>query len=203
MKKVGRQKCRPTCSFTGRVDWIRTSDPLTPSQVRSVAALLEVCKRRSAAWCRGPSLAGIYDKRKFLVTVGRRCAIFISRKRVVAQLGSALDWGSRGRWFESSPPDQKFRGQGICPDLFAPSLHQGIPILHQACTKLRPHLAPKRESASGSWFGGVANNWILGTLVQSVCAHHTVLYWQLHMLKAIYRIQTHLRFVMFSARAGV
>ena len=26
--------------------------------------------------------------------------------RVVAQFGSALDWGSRGRWFESSPPDQ-------------------------------------------------------------------------------------------------
>jgi hypothetical protein len=24
----------------------------------------------------------------------------------VAQPGSALDWGSRGRWFESSHPDQ-------------------------------------------------------------------------------------------------
>ena len=29
----------------------------------------------------------------------------------MAQLGSALDWGSRGRWFESSRPDQKFAGQ--------------------------------------------------------------------------------------------
>lgn len=27
--------------------------------------------------------------------------------RDVAQFGSALDWGSRGRWFESSRPDQK------------------------------------------------------------------------------------------------
>ena len=25
--------------------------------------------------------------------------------RVVAQPGSALVWGARGRWFESSPPD--------------------------------------------------------------------------------------------------
>jgi hypothetical protein len=32
----------------------------------------------------------------------------IKSKRVVAQLGSALDWGSRGRWFKSSPPDQNF-----------------------------------------------------------------------------------------------
>lgn len=26
-------------------------------------------------------------------------------RRAVAQLGSALEWGSRGRWFESSRPD--------------------------------------------------------------------------------------------------
>ena len=26
-------------------------------------------------------------------------------QRVVAQPGSALAWGARGRWFESSPPD--------------------------------------------------------------------------------------------------
>lgn len=31
--------------------------------------------------------------------------------RTIAQFGSALDWGSRGRWFESSRPDQKFAGQ--------------------------------------------------------------------------------------------
>ncbi len=29
----------------------------------------------------------------------------IWNKRAVAQLGSALEWGSRGRWFESSRPD--------------------------------------------------------------------------------------------------
>ena len=33
--------------------------------------------------------------------------------RDVAQFGSALDWGSRGRWFESSRPDQKFAGQAL------------------------------------------------------------------------------------------
>ena len=40
-------------------------------------------------------------------------------KRVVAQFGSALDWGSRGRWFESSPPDQKClsRSEGMFSDL--------------------------------------------------------------------------------------
>lgn len=30
----------------------------------------------------------------------------IKKVRVVAQPGSALVWGARGRWFESSPPDQ-------------------------------------------------------------------------------------------------
>jgi hypothetical protein len=29
---------------------------------------------------------------------------------VVAQPGSALAWGARGRWFESSPPDQNRQG---------------------------------------------------------------------------------------------
>ncbi len=33
--------------------------------------------------------------------------------RDVAQLGSALDWGSRGRWFESSRPDHR----SLKPDL--------------------------------------------------------------------------------------
>ena len=32
------------------------------------------------------------------------------RKRVVAQFGSALDWGSRGRRFKSCQPDQHFEG---------------------------------------------------------------------------------------------
>lgn len=30
-----------------------------------------------------------------------------NRFRVVAQPGSALVWGARGRWFESSPPDKQ------------------------------------------------------------------------------------------------
>ena len=38
--------------------------------------------------------------------------------RDVAQLGSALDWGSRGRWFESSRPDQKDRGTGFTGAFF-------------------------------------------------------------------------------------
>ena len=33
-------------------------------------------------------------------------SVAVEQQRVVAQFGSALDWGSRGRWFESSPPDQ-------------------------------------------------------------------------------------------------
>jgi hypothetical protein len=28
---------------------------------------------------------------------------------VVAQPGSALAWGARGRWFESSPPDRNWQ----------------------------------------------------------------------------------------------
>ena len=34
-----------------------------------------------------------------------------SEHRDVAQLGSALDWGSRGREFESRRPDRKDAGQ--------------------------------------------------------------------------------------------
>ena len=37
---------------------------------------------------------------------------------MVAQLGSALDWGSRGRWFESSPPDHETAGQRLKPLTF-------------------------------------------------------------------------------------
>jgi hypothetical protein len=39
---------------------------------------------------------------------GGQCANHLpssKKKRAVAQLGSALEWGSRGRWFESSRPD--------------------------------------------------------------------------------------------------
>ena len=38
--------------------------------------------------------------------------------RVAAQFGSALDWGSRGRWFESSPPDHETAGQRLKPLTF-------------------------------------------------------------------------------------
>jgi PilZ domain len=31
-------------------------------------------------------------------------------------VGSALEWGSRGRWFESSRPDQKYKGGVIMDD---------------------------------------------------------------------------------------
>ena len=34
--------------------------------------------------------------------------------RVVAQPGSALVWGARGRWFESSPPDTIVKGSNRC-----------------------------------------------------------------------------------------
>ena len=35
-----------------------------------------------------------------------RC--FLARERAVAQLGSALEWGSRGRGFESRQPESRF-----------------------------------------------------------------------------------------------
>ena len=38
--------------------------------------------------------------------------------RDVAQFGSALDWGSRGRWFESSRPDQKLQARLFGVGLF-------------------------------------------------------------------------------------
>ena len=37
-------------------------------------------------------------------------------RRAVAQLGSALDWGSRGRRFKSCQPDGNVAGQGLNPE---------------------------------------------------------------------------------------
>ena len=45
-----------------------------------------------------------------------------SKCRDVAQSGSALEWGSRGRRFKSSHPDQKFQGltvKSVSPFLWA------------------------------------------------------------------------------------
>ncbi len=68
-----------------------------------------------------PSIVGQFSVSSNLWLKPRRlrvkvltCANDGSQKRVVAQLGSALDWGSRGRWFESSPPDQRTRGRTGC-----------------------------------------------------------------------------------------
>ena len=57
-------------------------------------------------------------RRRNLAQSAVRCASILSRAfqadahshtaRVVAQFGSALDWGSRGRRFKSCPPDQLF-----------------------------------------------------------------------------------------------
>ena len=44
--------------------------------------------------------------RKILIVVSHNCPKFAAPNvRVVAQPGSALVWGARGRWFESSLPD--------------------------------------------------------------------------------------------------
>ena len=68
---------------------------------------------------RAPSAGGCREKNmpKFvLVTPGEGCYSSSSHNdRVVAQFGSALDWGSRGRWFESSPPDQELTRPGNSP----------------------------------------------------------------------------------------
>ena len=46
-------------------------------------------------------------------------------------LGSWVSWGSRGRWFESSPPDQKSRGRrGFPVGLFL----LGISTIHNSTT---------------------------------------------------------------------
>jgi hypothetical protein len=39
--------------------------------------------------------------------------IFETYFRGVAQHGSVLEWGSSGRWFESSRPDQKLKKQAV------------------------------------------------------------------------------------------
>ena len=53
--------------------------------------------------------------------------------RDVAQPGSALAWGARGRWFESSPPD-------ICKRLFQKGSLFFFAWWHATCLKGRPDL---------------------------------------------------------------
>ena len=43
---------------------------------------------------------------------------------MVAQPGSALAWGARGRWFESSPPD--FKGPEFSGLFFSPIAHPAM-----------------------------------------------------------------------------
>jgi hypothetical protein len=41
-------------------------------------------------------------------TLAQETRCFLARERAVAQLGSALEWGSRGRGFESRQPESRF-----------------------------------------------------------------------------------------------
>jgi hypothetical protein len=87
------------------------------------------------------------EPRDILLTKIRQKAIKVLR-RDVAQPGSALASGVRGRWFESSHPDQKFRGLGItCLTPF---------LLHRSCTfqesmvrKQRVRIIPLRNRPPG------------------------------------------------------
>ena len=51
-------------------------------------------------------------------------------------------------------PTRNCRSEAMFSGLFLSCTKEG-PVLHQACTKFGPTLAPKRESASGSWFSGM------------------------------------------------
>ena len=83
----------------------------------------ETCENNCGGWAKTnqiPVSSKLWLKLRRLRVRVLTCADDGSHLRVVAQLGSALDWGSRGRWFESSPPDQKRAGRtGFFPcDLF-------------------------------------------------------------------------------------
>ena len=72
--------------------------------------------------------------------------------RAVAQLGSALEWGSRGRWFESSRPDFRFLDEDSrslsCCLLQAGSLHlqpQFHVVQTNACSVLNAAMRAARE----------------------------------------------------------
>ena len=76
----------------------------------------ETCENNCGGWAKTnqiPVSSKLWLKLRRLRVRVLTCADDGSHLRVVAQLGSALDWGSRGRWFESSPPDHERAGQRL------------------------------------------------------------------------------------------
>jgi hypothetical protein len=64
-------------------------------------------------------------------------------RRAVAQLGSALEWGSRGRWFESSRPDH-WKGR-----LGSNAVRPPVPLAgHQKKCEATPRSPPQAGSSS-------------------------------------------------------
>ena len=90
-----------------------------------------------------PSAGGRREKNalKFvLVTPREGCYSSSSHNdRVVAQFGSALDWGSRGRWFESSPPDQELTRPGSHPWPFSCVATGWTPGFPRTCCGIGGH----------------------------------------------------------------
>src|SRR4051794_6565710 len=79
-----------------RCSWDRTTAPLGGVAWGSLRAVLAAVP---AGHCRA-------DDREPQRSSSAGCWTTMSRGRDVAQLGSAPEWGSGGRWFESSHPDQ-------------------------------------------------------------------------------------------------
>ena len=65
---------------------------------------------RPGGRCEVPGRRAVCAKVSTLVALAGRCL-----HRDVAQLGRALDWGSRGRGFKSRRPDQNMQVRGV-PD---------------------------------------------------------------------------------------
>ena len=106
----------------------------------------ETCENNCGGWAKTnqiPVSSKLWLKLRRLRVRVLTCADDGSHLRVVAQLGSALDWGSRGRWFESSPPDQKRVGRTGCfpCDLF---LFYGLNRNRPQSSVTRPHVKPAR-----------------------------------------------------------
>ena len=106
------------------------------------------------------------------ILFNRRRARAQTQKRVVAQLGSALDWGSRGRWFESSPPDHETAGQRLKPltfflirTIFVPRRTVLSRFVSRLACDLREHVERRHGLVVGRAYGAQVSHDAVGGLV--------------------------------------
>ena len=88
------------------------------------------------------------------------------RSRDVAQPGSALAWGARGRWFESSRPDQQKARSESCGFCFSGSVTEWSEVL--TCSPERTGKQNRSDEVGTGLLGNKEGKWVTGSVSPEV-----------------------------------